>query len=905
MPKEPLTFTMCETCHGDPIASLHCRVCHGAGVFASASDGPIVWLHPLTGFAFRFRSFSMVANAVFHLVCLFLSIGSIVWAIVDSVQSFAIYDSDPLLNVSFLLGRPLLWFGCLLGCFTIFRLSAYSGRPVPLPGWANRSRSAKKTLSVEQVVHAPLRDISVHFQSGAWAVLSQAYQLASRVHRARVEPIHLFAAAISGPAGGVFLSRLGIDFSRLKEGMVALLRRGNEGDSAVFSIEAKQVLLSAYMDAVAVKRQYVGPMELFTQSFLAEQGIQELFDHLGFPAHQVLRVADWVRLQERLREERDRFIRLARMKPNTMMNRTMTARQTPLLNRLSEDLTLAARNGYIPPLVGREDEMEALLRALESGRPGVALVGENGSGKSAIVEGLARRMVEEDVPEVLFDKRLVSIHVAALLGAGDPSRMLERLLGVLREAAMSGNIILVLEGVDALAGAGGQGTMDLAETLASELEKRYCTVIATATPSAWTAYIERRTLGSKLAKVEVPDPSDEDAIRVLMAKSGSIEYENRAFFSYGSIEKAVQFARRYLHDEHLPESALIIAKEAAVLAGKEEGEWKLVTDDHIAEIVQQRTHIPLEAVSRDETEKLLHLETKLHERVIGQDEAVVAVAQAMRRARADMREQKRPIANFLFLGPTGVGKTELAKSLAAEYFGSENAMIRLDMSEYQHPSSVARIIGSPGDERGGLLTEAVRKQPFSIVLLDELEKAHADILTLFLQVMDDGRLTDGVGKTADFTNTVLIATSNAGTGFIQEQIASHVSMDQIKTALIERELKATFRPEFLNRFDAIIVFKPLQETDVMRIAELMIGSIAKRLAEKGMGFRADSAAVQMLAKAGFDPLFGARPLRRVLQERVENALADLLLRKAVERRDTIVLDPDGAMRVERGTFSTT
>lgn len=278
---------------------------------------------------------------------------------------------------------------------------------------------------------------------------------------------------------------------------------------------------------------------------------------------------------------------------------------------------------------------------------------------------------------------------------------------------------------------------------------------------------------------------------------------------------------------------------------------------------------------------------------------MTAVAQAMRRARAELREGKRPIANFLFLGPTGVGKTETAKSLAAEYFGREDNMVRLDMSEYQDAGSVNRMIGAPGDERGGFLTEAVRKNPFSIVLLDEIEKAHPDILNLFLQVMDDGRLTDGVGRTVDFTNVVLIATSNAGTQFIQDEVQKGTDTSQIRMMLLERELKGIFRPEFLNRFDAIIVFTPLTPDDVERIAWLLLKKIEARLAEKGILFRADDAAVEALARSGYDPLFGARPLRRVMQDRVENQLADLILRGSVSRRDTIALGADGTLTVEK------
>jgi ATP-dependent Clp protease ATP-binding subunit ClpB len=316
-------------------------------------------------------------------------------------------------------------------------------------------------------------------------------------------------------------------------------------------------------------------------------------------------------------------------------------------------------------------------------------------------------------------------------------------------------------------------------------------------------------------------------------------------------------------------------------------------------VIRDKTNIPVEAVTKDESSKLLNLEEKLHERVIGQDEAVKAVAQAMRRARAEIREGKRPIANFLFLGPTGVGKTELSKAIAAEYFGDENLMVRLDMSEYQNPDSIARMIGAPGDARGGLLTEAVRKNPFSIVLLDELEKAHPDILTLFLQVMDDGRLTDGVGRTIDFTNTLVIATSNAGSQYIQDEVRAGSSIERIKTGLLEDQLKTYFRPEFLNRFDAVIVFKPLTMDDVTQITWLLLDSVRKRLEEKGMGFRAEDEAVEELATAGFDPVYGARPLRRVIQDRVENALADLLLSQGVARKDMVVLEKGGELRVEK------
>ncbi len=860
-------------------------------------DGILFWETVLEPVVFEIRRMRKALHAGFHLFLGLLTLacfGMAAWF-------FMLYESpvDPFtLAYVFSGAAPIFWIsvGVLVGCFFIFRIMVYGEQVVPLPTWGLTQTEIKKHEAHESNI---AHDVSRHFSDAAWETIHYAYDLTHKTGKAELRPVHLFSSALSGPAGGIFMTRLGMDFEKVRDGLVNLVREGEAGEKPVLSETSKQALVEAYVSARDVRRKVVGPIEIFLAAYNADEHLQDILDAAGYPPAHVRHVANWVRLQEQLREEQMRFRILARMKPDAAMNRSMTARQTPILDRFSEDLTRMARNGYIPPLIGREREMAELLRAVESGRRSVALVGESGVGKSALVEGLARRMVEEDVPPELFDKRLVSVNVAQLVAAGDPGLAPQRLMSLLNEIAISGNIILVMHGIESLVGAGGGGNLDLAEMLAAEVDKGYCLVIATVTPHAWTEYIERRSLGTKLIRVNVGEPDPEDAIRVLMARSGYVEYQNKVFFSYAALDKAVSLAGRYLREVSLPESALNVIKEAAVLARRERGDQTLVTGADVASVIHDKTNVPVEAVTQDEGDKLLNLEKSLHGRVIGQEEAVKAVAQAMRRARAEVREGRRPIANFLFMGPTGVGKTELSKALAAEYFGSEKMMIRLDMSEYQNPSAVSRVIGEPGDDRGGLLTEAVRKQPFTIVLLDELEKAHPDILTLFLQVMDDGRLTDGVGRTIDFTNVVLIATSNAGTQYIQDEVAKGTAIEQIKTGLMERELKGTFRPEFLNRFDAVIVFRPLTLDDVTQIAHLLMGAVAKRLTDKGIGFRAEDEAVEELAKAGFDPLFGARPLKRVIQDRVENALADLLLRQGLNRKDVVVLKPGGELVVEK------
>jgi ATP-dependent Clp protease ATP-binding subunit ClpC len=737
------------------------------------------------------------------------------------------------------------------------------------------------------------------FSADATSTIERAFEVAIKYGHKFVEPVHVFVGTMDAPDVSVVFGRLGISFEDIQSPIARRIETRELGKPSVLSQESERVILEAFRRALLEKRSEISSLEIFASVYEADEFIRELLLDKGIDEGKFRNMIAWLRIHEKMRERYKQFRQAALYKPTGAMNRAMTSVATPTLDAVSEDLTTAAVSGYLPMMVGREEQVEELFRVIEGGRQSVLLVGPEGVGKSTVLAGIAELMVKEEVPKILQDRRLVRISIPHLVSGADASEAQERLLQVLHEVARSRNIILAFTDIDQLVGQGSDAS-DLAGTLVDFLSRSGTFAVATTTPQAYTATVERSILGRIFQKVDILEPDQESAIHMLESKIGEIEYEHNVIFSYEAVERAVKLSDRYMHETYLPKKAIEVARETALQVSKRRGQDALVTGEDVAQIVSSKTGIPTMSVAEDEKEKLLGLEEKMHGRVIGQEEAVSAVSAALRRARTELRSQARPIATFLFLGPTGVGKTELAKTVAETYFGNEDMMVRLDMSEYQDASSINRMLGTPGSQSGGLLTEAVRKQPFAIVLLDELEKAHPDILNVFLQVFDDGRLTDSVGRTIDFTNTIIICTSNAGTPYIQDAVGRGEAVDVIKTHLVEEELRGIYRPEFLNRFDGIVVFKPLAPEDVLAITKLFMNAVASRLEPKGIGFRAEDVAVAELAQKGFDPKFGARPLRRLVQEEVDNAIANALLQGEVRRRDTIVLEAGGKIRIEKG-----
>jgi len=745
-------------------------------------------------------------------------------------------------------------------------------------------------------------DVSKGFSIPANKTIEMAYLLASKLNHDKVLPIHLFISSLKDKEVVAMFARLNINSQTLVERVkkhIANIKQSEE--KTALSNTLKELLVDSYLDAMKFGQKKVTTKNFIIPILKKDKILSEILYDLEVDMDKIYNVMLWFIVNEKMIENYNIYRKKAAYKPSSNMDRAYTAVATPTLNHFGHDLTLAAKWGRLEFCVARDEEIEEIFRNLESGQNCVILTGPPGVGKSLIIDGIARLMVGEDVPDILKDKRLVELDASRIISGATPAQAEGRLLVIIDEVIKSGNIILFIEIIENLIGitSGKEESLDLSDVLVNSLERQQFYCFSSATSENYTKYIEGKALGNAMTKVEINEPKGNQAIQIVESKIGYLEAKHKVYFSYNSIESVINLSDKYIHDKYLPEKAIEILQMVAVEVSRKKGEQSLATQDDVAEIISKISKVPVTKISEKEGEKLLNLEDKIHERMINQAEAVKVVAASLRRARTELRENKRPIANFLFLGPTGVGKTELAKTVSEVYFSNEKYMIRVDMSEYQHQDSIEKMIGSP-DGSLGYLTEAVRKSPFSLVLLDEIEKAHPDILNLFLQVMDDGRLTDGQGRTIDFTNAIIIATSNAGALFIQEEIKKGTDIEIIRQALINEHLNKVMRPELVNRFDGIMVFEPLKMEHVIEIAKLMLAKIGRMLEAKGIAFRANEEGVKKLAEAGYDPKFGARPLRRLLQERVEDKIANLVLADELKRRDTVIIDENADINIEKG-----
>ena len=784
-------------------------------------------------------------------------------------------------------------------------------------------------------------------ERGQRALLT-AQREAAQLGRTYVGTEHLLLGVLSDPgAASVVLKGITLDAARQE--IIQILGRGDDDSpvrTMVYTPRTKKVLEQSVREARELKQNYVGTEHILLALMREREGVA---------AHVMIKMG------MDLGKAREELLRALSGGEENASSASAQEQETPALDQFSRDLTKAAQAGELDPVIGRAREIERIVQILSRRtKNNPVLIGEPGVGKSAIVEGLAQLIVEGSIPEILRGKRVVSLDLAGMLaGAKYRGEFEERLKNAMAEIRKSGNVILFIDELHTIVGAGAsEGAIDAANILKPLLARGEMQCIGATTLKEYHKYIEKDSaLERRFQPVNVGEPTREESVEILRGLRDRYEAHHRVHITDEAILAAVNLSDRYISDRFLPDKAIDLIDEAAsrvrikaftappdmkeqetrleALSKETEEavahedfekaanlrdqkkqlqnemaerrkEWEqkrnskveTVGEEEVAEIVSSWTGIPVKRMTESEAERLMHLEDILHRRVIGQEEAVKAVSKAVRRARAGLKDPNRPIGSFIFLGPTGVGKTELCKALGEALFGDEDSLIRIDMSEYMEKHSVSRMIGSPpgyvGYEEGGQLTEKVRRKPYAVILFDEVEKAHPDVFNVLLQILEDGRLTDGQGRVVDFKNTVVVMTSNAGAHTIKKQrsmgFGSSAGDEKSYEAMRENimdEVKRIFRPEFLNRVDEIIVFHALEQEEIDRIAALMLSGVQKRLRERDIDLEVDDSALKLLSAAGYDLQYGARPLRRAIQRMVEDALSEEILDGKVKLGDRV------------------
>ncbi|EAG9231466.1 ATP-dependent Clp protease ATP-binding subunit [Listeria monocytogenes] len=799
------------------------------------------------------------------------------------------------------------------------------------------------------------------FTQRAQKVLALSQEEAMRLNHSNLGTEHILLGLVREGEGiaAKALYELGISSEKVQQEVEGLIGHGEKAVTTIqYTPRAKKVIELSMDEARKLGHTYVGTEHILLGLIREGEGVAaRVLSNLGIS----------------LNKARQQVLQLLGGGDATGAGRQTNTQATPTLDSLARDLTVIAREDNLDPVIGRSKEIQRVIEVLSRRtKNNPVLIGEPGVGKTAIAEGLAQQIVRNEVPETLRGKRVMTLDMGTVVaGTKYRGEFEDRLKKVMDEIRQAGNVILFIDELHTLIGAGGaEGAIDASNILKPPLARGELQCIGATTLDEYRKYIEKdAALERRFQPIKVDEPTVEESIQILHGLRDRYEAHHRVAITDEALEAAVRLSDRYISDRFLPDKAIDVIDEsgskvrlksfttpknvkemennlsdlkkekdaavqgqefekAASLRDKEQklkksleetkANWQEkqgldhseVTEEIVAEVVASWTGIPVAKLAETETNKLLNMEKLLHERVIGQDAAVKAVSLAVRRARAGLKDPKRPIGSFIFLGPTGVGKTELARALAESMFGDEDSMIRIDMSEYMEKFSTARLVGAPpgyvGYEEGGQLTEKVRQKPYSVVLLDEIEKAHPDVFNMLLQVLDDGRLTDSKGRVVDFRNTVIIMTSNIGAqemkqdksmGFnVIDPIKDHKAMEH----RVLQDLKQAFRPEFINRIDETIVFHSLQEKELKQIVTLLTSQLTKRLAERDIHVKLTEGAKAKIAKDGYDPEYGARPLKRAIQKEVEDMLSEELLRGNIKVGDYVEIGvKDGKLEVRK------
>lgn len=704
-----------------------------------------------------------------------------------------------------------------------------------------------------------------------------------------------YKALIKEPRGRFVIKKLGMSTAQFEQYMVQFYENNKNKKESV--IDVVDLFLFALKIAEAEGHEKILVSDIFAALSQKENFLKKLLFSKNIKFEDVLNIVYWQTTHEIY--EKEKKFNPEKPKLTGGIGKDWAMGYANTLSRFAFDLTESVSRQQTPiHLIGRKketDEMEKTL--IRANKHNVLLVGEPGTGKSTIVKNLARNVLFGQTYPAIANKRIMELNIDFLLaGAASSGEIVARLNGVLNDAVRAGNIVLFIRNAHALFSGGAKvGAIDASDVMIPYLENPQLYFIATTSTSDFHQFIEPKSgLVDKFEKINVDEPTKDETIRIIEDILFWIEPQQKVSVSYNAIQKIVDLSERFIYDKFFPEKAIDVLNELIVMV-KTEGRKQILPED-VERLVSSKVNVPIGEGENVEKERLLNLEQFLHQRVIGQDIAISAVSNALRRARSGIKRDDKPIGSFLFLGPTGVGKTETSKALAENYFGDEKRMIRFDMSEYQDITGLYRLLGAPPGtpeaQTGGQLTNAVKDNPFSLILFDEIEKADPNILNIFLQILDEGWVTDSLGRKVKFNNSIIIATSNAGSEYIRTQVQQGVSGENLQEGLLNYlQEQRLFRPEFLNRFTAVVNFNPLTPSQVLQITQKMVNKLVQVvIAEKGVTLHVTDAAIKKLAELGYDPLLGARPISRVIQEKVENFLAKKLLSNQVSRGQKIVFD---------------
>lgn len=772
-----------------------------------------------------------------------------------------------------LFGKSLIgllpWIGCLLVMLGSFLLRDRKSFLFNLEG-----RNLRELLG-----DARTKDIELYNQLSLEArlVFDDLYAVEDSLYLHELSKQLLATAQVR-----TMLQRLGADEQKISASILAASNIGH----VPFNHFAQWLFASSFAKAIQLEVPEIDLTTLFL--VLADGPWKQMLLQSGVLANELTALQLWVRNEYRKQNYRKLWQLKSLVKPIGNVNRAYTSRYTPTLIQYSQDFTRDAALGNFTTSIGKEDQMFELIKVLQRQAGAVLIIGEPGVGKTQFLRHLAVRMVVEDVPKQLQDMRLMVFNFNKAFAENQQFEQFKLLLQTaLEEAAKTNNIILVLDDIDQLINIRADYQSETINLLASAVDKLKLRIIGTTTNEGYNRHIKpQRSLASTFTPVVLVEPKPEISLQILIDVAGDLQKKYGVKPQVDALRQIVDLAPKYAYERVMPDKAIDLLDEAMITA-REKG-LQYLTGDLVSELVSKKLGVKVGALSDSEKQVLLKLEDKMHQRVVGQDQAVTAIAAALKRARAGLKQGSKPIASFLFFGPTGVGKTEVAKTLAEAYYGDEKLMTRVDMSEFQEEQNISRLIGQNEGTKfvGGFLTEAVRSRPFSLVLLDEIEKANPKVLDLFLQILDEGFITDGAGRKVDFANTIIIATSNAGSREIANLVSEGQKYDAVYSQVTPL-LRQVFRVEFLNRFDKLIMFKPLLPLEVQQIAALELDKLAKTLEEKGLSLKYEPKLLEELVRVGYNPIYGAREIKRVIQENIEDTIAEQVVKGELSSGKTI------------------